>query len=737
MRRNYQGFHRASRKKLRKRKLSMEALEPKRVLDAGAGFILTAGGFSYQITGTDFQYHADNSPQAVADVFEIWDTTDTSGAFATNYSLKYTTDGGTEQIVQGSITADTIAHQAAFWGLQSSDFQGIWFKAEGGNDTVYADGSGPVGLPFFNKLGVNASFQVDGNGGNDTIHGSLTDDTIRGGPGDDIVHGNAGDDTILGGAGNDQLHGGDNNDTLSGEEGRDMIHGDAGDDIIDGGDGDDGVRQSGTDDNQWAGWGLFGGSGTDIINGGAGDDDLVGDVAGTDCSGIVNGSDDLDGGAGDDSLLGDHNDKNPNGGTGTDAWQAGCTTTGDVKIDNSDIEQIFTDGTRTNEPDKRDNDQQPGKVLKFRTLVGTGPFESAGTFTGNDIVDSRGWTDDDVSGVEVMTGGGNDQVVGSDSGSDILIGGDGNDKIAGMDKADYISGGAGNDTISGGGASDELDGGDNTDTLSYGVIGITDRQDVPGSPEGVTVSLEGRLDFYTWTADSTDAPPDSGADFGRGGDAQGDIILDKDGNHTNANNSTGAGAADSSMENIVGSAFTDMLAADTTANKIEGGDGDDTIYGLGDGDELLGGDGKDTIFGDSNPRQIAGLPSGAASGAAGDDLLRGGKGDDSLYGEGEVDSLFGDEGQDFLEGGTGPDGLAGGKDDDILKFEFDDSDAAFTNPVIDLNGNGLFGDEAADDFQVTGTDGSDDEFYVRQLLVLANSDGGSDFRVNHDSLKFL
>lgn len=99
-----------------------------------------------------------------------------------------------------------------------------------------------------------AGFEVNGNGGDDTIVLAPTvpvPATLRGGPGDDKLYG---------GAGNDKLVGGPGNDILSGRGGNDSLFGGPGEDQLSGGPGDDK---------------LFGGPGMDVLLGGSGVNELV------------------------------------------------------------------------------------------------------------------------------------------------------------------------------------------------------------------------------------------------------------------------------------------------------------------------------------------------------------------------------------------------------------------------------------------------------------------------------
>ena len=140
-------------------------------------------------------------------------------------------------------------------------------------------------------------------------------------------------------------------------------------------------------------------------------------------------------------------------------------------------------------------------------------------------------------------------LVGS-SGTDTITGTSQSDTIFGAGGADTLNGGAGADTLEGGAGADTLNGGGGTDTASYA--------NAPGSGGlGVTVVM---LNAALNT-----------------GDAAGDTY--------------------SSIENIRGSAFDDLLAGNNVANFLFGGDGDDTLNGQGGDDELSGGDGEDTLNG--------------------------------------------------------------------------------------------------------------------------------------------
>lgn len=144
---------------------------------------------------------------------------------------------------------------------------------------------------------------------------------------------------------------------------------------------------------------------------------------------------------------------------------------------------------------------------------------------GNDVL--KGGAGDDFlageGGDDQLDGGaGADQLLGGD-GNDNLTGGDGNDSLSGEAGNDVLNGGAGDDYLSGGAGADNIQGGDGVDTVSY-----------VSADAGVSVNL----------ALGTTS----------GGDAAGDVI--------------------SSVENVIGTRFDDVLigsGADNVLDAYSGG----------------------------------------------------------------------------------------------------------------------------------------------------------------------
>ena len=104
-----------------------------------------------------------------------------------------------------------------------------------GNDTIDCGGANP-GKRI---VGLAGNDTITGTVFNDTINGGIGNDTITGVRGNDTDRGGRGNDTITGSRGNDNLSGGRGLDTLTGSEGGDILRGRLGDDTLSGGVGRD------------------------------------------------------------------------------------------------------------------------------------------------------------------------------------------------------------------------------------------------------------------------------------------------------------------------------------------------------------------------------------------------------------------------------------------------------------------------------------------------------------------
>ncbi|MEE1656947.1 cadherin domain-containing protein [Microvirga sp. CF3062] len=148
-----------------------------------------------------------------------------------------------------------------------------------------------------------------------------------------------------------------------------------------------------------------------------------------------------------------------------------------------------------------------------------------------------------VDGIH-LTGNVGANILSGSSLSNTLSGAGGDDDLRGRDGNDVLEGGEGEDSLDGGAGADRMIGGAGIDTAEY-----------QSAKTNVTVSLE----------------------------------------DPNKNSGEAAGDTFSSIENIVGSDYADMLiGSNGAANILSGGLGDDTLIGMGGNDVLKGGNGQNT-----------------------------------------------------------------------------------------------------------------------------------------------
>ena len=222
--------------------------------------------------------------------------------------------------------------------------------------------------------------------------------------------------------------------------------------------------------------------------------------------------------------------------------------------------------------------------------------------------------------------------------------------------------------IEGGPGIDDLDGGTGTDTVSY-----------RNSPSSVTVTIN--EDAFK-------------------GDAAGDIL--------------------SGFENIIGSAYDDILTGNGSDNTIEGLAGADTLDGDG-GNNTLSYESSNagvtinlergTGDFDATNNTIMTSSGGHAGGdkvkfssfvhiigSAHRDTLTGDNNANTLKGGGGNDTLNGDDGDDTLDGGPGGDTLDGG-DGDMDTATYADATAAVTIDLSGSTGRGTSGDARRDTYK--------------------------------------
>src|SRR5690606_33082748 len=98
-------------------------------------------------------------------------------------------------------------------------------------------------------------------------------------------------------------------------------------------------------------------------------------------------------------------------------------------------------------------------------------------------------------------------------------------------------------------------------------------------------------------------------------EASGNIIVDL---ALNSASNDGDGGTDVllEIENIIGSAYNDIIRGNAAANELSGGDGSDTLMGRGGADTLNGGNGNDTA---DYSQAAAGIVVNLLGGVASDD----------------------------------------------------------------------------------------------------------------------
>lgn len=198
------------------------------------------------------------------------------------------------------------------------------------------------------------------------------------------------------------------------------------------------------------------------------------------------------------------------------------------------------------------------------------------------------------------------------SGQDVLIGDGLNNVIRGLRGHDELQGLGGNDRLYGNSGNDRLDGGTGDDLLDGG--------------KGTDIAIYSQSNAVVVNLIDGTA---SGAD-GK------DILV--------------------SIEDILGSAFDDIIIGNDAANSLSGGNGDDRISGNAGHDRLFGMDGDDKLIGgDGNDYLDGGDGADSIVGGQGNDLIRGGAGDDVISGGHGDDRIFAGVGSDVLTGGKGRD----------------------------------------------------------------------------------
>ena len=464
-------------------------------------------------------------------------------------------------------------------------------------------------------------------------------DRIRGGSGPDTLVGRYGDDTMIGGAGADVMNGGAGFDTLDysgspkgvtirlwqgftsskgdaqgdvysnveavvGSAFADVLIGSLGDDVLEGGGGADTLKgYGGSDTASYAG--SASGVTVNLATGAASGGDAQGDTL-VDIDNLTGSAfaDVLTGNTGDNILAGGRGADVMDGGAGFDTldysastkgvtirlWQGFTSSQGDAQGDvYSNVEAVvgsaFADVLIGSLGDNvleggggadtlkgyggSDTASYAGSASGVTVNLATGAA-SGGDAQGDTLVDIDNLTGSAFA--DVLTGNTGDNILAGGRGADVMDGGAGFDTldysastkgvtirlwqgftssqgdaqgdvysnveaVVGSAFADVLIGSLGDNVLEGGGGADTLKGYGGSDTASYA-----------GSASGVTVNLA------------------TGA--ASGGDAQGDTLVD--------------------IDNLIGSAFADVLTGDAGANAFTGGLGNDTfVFGANSGHDVI------------------------------------------------------------------------------------------------------------------------------------------------------
>ncbi len=300
---------------------------------------------------------------------------------------------------------------------------------------------------------------------------------------------------------------------------------------------------------------------------------------------------------------------------------------------------------------------------------------------------------------------GNDTIRGFD-GDDNIDGGAGNDLILGQNDNDYINGGRGNDNIDGGAGIDTasyagmpgaavinlltgvaLDGSGGTDTLTgiENAVGSSFSDTIIGGASANVLNGGAGNDILTGGAGNDTLIGGADVDTADYSASTASVIVNLD----TGTATDGLGGTDtlSGIENVIGTAFDDVLTGDAEANVLTGGAGNDVLAGGAGNDTLNGGIGIDRAdYGAATAGVTVDMAAGTANdGMGGTDTLsaienvNGSAFNDILSGGAGVNILNGAGGDDILTGGVGNDTLDGGADNDTADYS-----AAAAGVMVDL-----------------------------------------------------
>ncbi|WP_041962596.1 hypothetical protein [Sulfurospirillum cavolei] len=502
------------------------------------------------------------------------------------------------------------------------------------SNNVYLSGSMPTSSNSDTLANIN---NIATGSGVDTIIGNGNDNIVRAGVGADTLIGGAGDDTLYGEAGNDTLSGGEGNDTLIGGMSTSV--------------------DSGIDTADYSATSYYGVT-VDLQNGTA-----TGATIGTD---KLYGIENVLGSAQSDTLIGASGTLNTLSGLG-----GNDTLYGNLEGDYLD------GGTGTN---TADYSSETASIVANLT-TGRAYFTSSSSY------------DALVSIQNVLSGSGNDTLIGLLDTLNTLNGNDGDDTLSGNLDGDSLIGGAGSDTLDYTTANAALTIDMGTQTLFKSAT--SSAKDYYADAEVIATGTYNDSFTLSTSTDTAAMTLDGGAgvdtlDYGTLYDAI-NVSLNA-ATYTTVTIGSSGGNDDliRNIENIFGSKTADTILGDSLTNTLMGNEGSDTldgglgsdvVYGGADNDTMIGtldgandfyyGDaGVDTIDYSSNTNNMTliggtNVTDNAGSGGIGTDILTtievfsSGSGADTLSGGTASVTIYGNLGADTITGGTLADVLYG------------------------------------------------------------------------------
>jgi Ca2+-binding RTX toxin-like protein len=563
-------------------------------------------------------------------------------ALATGFAIDLGSGASDRVDIRGSGAADVITFGtdgtrqfADFTGDARADLVAInvdGLGATGASGTDTLSGQAVVGT---RPLTVPASLAV--------VSGALTPVTLP--------------MSLFGGSGNDRLIGGNGNDLLDGMEGDDTLVASGtdaadGNDTLTGGPGTDTADYGARTGSVYLSIGTSraavraAGAQCDAsVAGNAGDDGLYDATGPLECDDVDATVENLVGGSAGDVLVGSTASNVINGGDGSDYLWGGppgaCSATVDVDVLNGGAgDDVFLpllagEGTSSDCKDTYSGGAGTDFVLyTFRTAAVTAAPNGAATSG------EAGEGDTIASDVEVIGGGGGDDLLAAGPRGSLLLGCAGNDVLTGGAGADTLLGGPGDDLMNGGAGDDRF--------VEFGAVTRTVAGTFPAGsslvpPSGFDAAMVGCA-----AASGTTVANGAGADRMNGGSgvedtvAYGGPMLGYAGFFLTSN---AARTAPVTVTLCVSSATATLAGATPVCSSgTQGGDGE-----AGENDDVV------------NVQRVYG--------GSGDDVLTGAAAAEMLYGYGGSDTLSGGAGADTLVGGAHGNAeanvLVGGADDDI------------------------------------------------------------------------